>query len=156
MFYAIHTDGGARGNPGPAAIGVVIYKIELPWVTRNAESQPISQKGSVVNRFGSVIGSTTNNVAEYTAVIEALKYIIESLKNNTVEGILFYLDSTLVVNQLKGVFKIKEPTLGQLAATVHTLEHSISCPILYQYIPRALNAAPDFEVNKALDLAHVS
>ena len=87
----VYTDGGARGNPGPAAIGVYI----------------IDQDGNRVVKFGKKIGETTNNVAEYKAVYNALDWIKNNLKNN-IRNINFLLDSKLVVNQLNGIFKIKK------------------------------------------------
>ena len=95
----VYTDGGARGNPGPAAIGVYI----------------IDQDGKQVIKFGKKIGETTNNVAEYKAVYNALDWIKNNLKNN-IRNINFLLDSKLVVNQLNGIFKIKNKNLGRLYA----------------------------------------
>ena len=109
MKLIIHTDGGARGNPGPAAIGVVIEKV-IGRIKTSKESKVIAE-------FGKRIGETTNNVAEYTAVIEALRW----LKNNQINKsrirtlvIQFYLDSILVVNQLNGMFKVKDAHLREL------------------------------------------
>ena len=100
MQLIIHTDGGARGNPGPAAVGVVIETAD----------------GKTLAEFGKKIGETTNNVAEYTAVIEALKKIKNlGLKMNNEELVInFFLDSTLVVNQLMGLFKVKDSHLREL------------------------------------------
>jgi len=85
----IHCDGGSRGNPGPAAVGVVI---------KNQDNQ-------VLFEISKTIGESTNNVAEYRGVIEALKL----LKNKQVktQRINFFLDSQVVANQLAGIFKIK-------------------------------------------------
>ncbi|MCL5090951.1 MAG: ribonuclease HI family protein [Patescibacteria group bacterium] len=92
----IWTDGGARGNPGPAAIGVYIE----------------DEKGEALLKHGKKIGYATNNVAEYQAVIEALTWLKESsLELSQVD---FFLDSSLVVNQLNGVFRIKENHLRDL------------------------------------------
>ena len=132
----IHTDGGARGNPGPAAIGVVI-----------------EEEGKVIHEFGETIGETTNNVAEYKAVIEALK---ACKKNNWGgESIHFFLDSLLVVNQMKGLFKIKDAKLQELSLEARTLEKEVGGIITYQAIPREQNKEADFLVNKALDAASI-
>jgi ribonuclease HI len=102
MTYFIHTDGGARGNPGNAAIGIIIKKDAL-----------------LVTEFGMYIGQTTNNVAEYTAVKEALTYL---LKTNQERGVIqFFLDSELVVKQLTGVYKIKDIHLQKLAFFIFDL-----------------------------------
>lgn len=139
MHLIVHTDGGARGNPGPAAIGVVIEKDRKE-----------------IAGFGSRIGETTNNVAEYTAVIEALTYIKSQIPNpkfQTDEKLLidFLLDSTLVVNQLNGLFKVKETHLRELLTSVRLLEGEVGGVITYRYIPREENRRADFFVNKALD-----
>lgn len=133
MNYIIHTDGGSRGNPGNAAIGVVIE----------------NEQGEIVS-FGKRIGETTNNVAEYSAVIAALKWIIENSKDSS-KKIQFYLDSTLVVNQLNGLFKVKDANMRMLMLSVRELEQQLSAVIIYTYVPREKNSAADYEVNKALD-----
>jgi ribonuclease HI len=138
MKLIIHTDGGARGNPGPAAIGVVI------------------EDGKEIAGFGKRIGETTNNVAEYTAVIEALTYVksqIPNFRHQTDEQTLiqFFLDSTLVVNQLNGLYKVKEMHLRELLTKVRLLEGEVGGMITYTYIPREQNRRADFFVNKALD-----
>jgi len=132
-IYQIHTDGGARGNPGPAAVGVVIHK-----------------NGELLHKFGRAIGETTNNVAEYMGVIEALKYMQSILKENKHE-LLFILDSTLIVNQLNGVFKIKNPTLRELSLQVKILEQEVGGIIRYTAVPREQNQQADLLVNCALD-----
>ena len=134
----VHTDGGARGNPGPAAIGVVV-----------------EDGGKRVAGIGKVLGETTNNVAEYTAVIEALRFLVSYVSQLKSKGdsatISFYLDSTLVVNQINGLFKVKQPHLRELLFTVHSLEQQAGGEIHYASIPREQNAAADSLVNQALD-----
>ena len=144
MKLVIHTDGGARGNPGPAAVGVVIEKLT-----------PSNGALIEISGFGKTIGETTNNVAEYTAVIEALKEVAR-LKVHTGgdEGgveIEFYLDSTLVVNQLNGLFKIKEPHLRELMFAVRRMEQDVGGIITYQVVRREFNKRADYFVNQALD-----
>lgn len=136
--YFIYTDGGARGNPGQGAIGAVI----------KAENNRILQ--SIYQR----IGKTTNNIAEYSAVVKALEWIKENVSvlqcdNETI--FQFFLDSTLVVNQLKGLFKVKDGNLRNLLFTVRTLEQEICGKIYYHIIPREKNYEADALVNKALD-----
>jgi len=139
MKLFIHTDGGARGNPGPAAVGVVIE-----------EMQDEAGKRKEIAGFGKRIGETTNNVAEYTAVIEALLWIKEN-KEHIAGEFHFYLDSTLVVNQLNGLFKVKEAHLRELLTKVRIAEEEVGGVVSYSYVPRAQNYRADFFVNKALD-----
>jgi len=131
--FTIHTDGGARGNPGPAAIGVVVEK-----------------NNNLIYQLGKTIGDTTNNVAEYTAVVEALLYI-KHVKIEKQTKINFILDSMLVVNQLNGLFKIKEPKLRELVMKIRVLESETGGIITYRAVSRELNKLADLLVNKALD-----
>lgn len=149
MKLNIYTDGGARGNPGPAAIGAVIK----------------NEKGEVINSFGKVIGETTNNIAEYTAVVAALQWLrddhIVSIGRLSLTGmhrtgeprISFFLDSSLVVNQLNGLFKVKETKLRELLLKVRMLEQEMGGNVSYTYIPREKNWEADLLVNQALDNA---
>ncbi len=135
----IHTDGGSRGNPGPAATGIVI-------LTENDE---------VIHEFGTYLGTATNNVAEYTAVIDALKWLTTNdLGLNTHDlSLSFKLDSKLVVEQLSHNWKIKEFHLEKLAQTVWEMLKSSHISAKFEYIPRAQNAAADRQVNLTLDAA---
>ena len=127
---SVFTDGGARGNPGPAAVGVVIK----------------DDKGKLIHQFGRTIGETTNNVAEYQAVISALEWIKTQARP---EKVSFYSDSTLIVHQIKGEWKIKEAHLKQLVDQVHRLEDNLTTS--YTVIPREKNFNADALVNRALD-----
>lgn len=134
----IHTDGGARGNPGPAAIGVFIR----------------DENGAVVGQISRKIGEATNNVAEYQAVVAALAYLRENLPNGSfhrAEKIAFFLDSTLVVNQLNGIFRVKEPRLREFLLRIRTLEQEVGASISYTSVPREKNTEADRLVNEALD-----
>lgn len=131
--FIIYTDGGARGNPGEAAYGFVIYdgaKREL-------------------YKEGKYIGIDTNNVAEYTGVISALNYLLEQGSKDS--RIQFYLDSQLVKSQLQGIWKIKNENLRNLFFTVKSLQEKLNATIEYEYIPREQNLVADFMVNEALD-----
>lgn len=140
MSIQIHTDGGARGNPGPAAIGVVI-----DWGGGLAKRVEIKKS----------IGETTNNVAEYRGVIEALLFLRDHKEEARIksggEAIHFFLDSNLVVNQLNGLFKVKDTKLRQLLIMVRGLEGQLNISIRYQFVPRELNYRADLLVNRALD-----
>lgn len=132
----IYTDGGARGNPGPSAIGVYI----------------LDSNNKVIDGFGKPIGFATNNVAEYKAVIEALSWLLEKkelLKNE--KSVSFYLDSELVCKQLNGLYKIKNSDLRNLLFKIREKEAILSFEIKYFHVPRERNREADKLVNKALD-----
>ena len=133
----ILTDGGARGNPGPAGIGFVVK----------------DNRGKTLIRVGKYIGKTTNNVAEYQAVIEALRWLGQNgqmVKWSNCQ-IDFFLDSKLIVNQLNGLFKIKNANLRNLIFEVRGLEREIKLPIQYYCVSRRKNKEADSLVNQALN-----
>ncbi len=131
----IYTDGGSRGNPGPAALGVHITRDNAPWIS-----------------FGKTLGITTNNMAEYSAAVAALSWILEHKENlSSGEEIFFYADSQLLISQITGVYKIKSEHLRQLLGSIHKLEAAIDHPIHYRHIPREQNKLADKQVNLALD-----
>lgn len=133
----IHTDGGARGNPGEAAIGVYI-QAEIPGGGKETLAK-LSQR----------IGITTNNVAEYRAVIYALEYL---KANKTSFGAAsFYLDSLLVVKQLVGEYKIKKSHLRELYVKILSLLNDVGGTVSFYAVPRSQNTEADFLVNQALD-----
>lgn len=132
----VFTDGGSRGNPGPAATGVYIA----------------DENNKQVGGFGNLLGVTTNNVAEYKAVIQALDWIIENKKSLAENAkICFFLDSKLVCSQIIGLFKVKNVGLKDLLLDVRDREGQICLPMYYKHIPREQNAKADVYVNQALD-----
>jgi ribonuclease HI len=151
----VYTDGGSRGNPGKAAVGVVVK----------------TENGQVIGRMARNIGEATNNVAEYMAVVKALEWLKEHQRekqtseernNRTKEqlsskgmepeiSIQFYLDSVLVVNQLNGYFKVKDGKLRYLLLQIRILEQEVGGKISYAVIPREKNWEADRLVNEALD-----
>lgn len=134
MKLVIHTDGGSRGNPGQAAVGVVIE----------------SSKGETIE-LGRRLGIKTNNEAEYMAVIVALEEVIN--RKITPEQISFVLDSLLVVNQLKGSYKVKQAHLQELLSKIRKLETQIGAKMAYSHVLRGENREADRLVNEALDNA---
>lgn len=134
MKLKIFTDGGSSGNPGPAAVGAVVLG---------------DDDNCFVKRLGKKIGLTTNNVAEYTGIIEALRFVL-SLDNFSIEEINFFSDSQLVVNQLKGIYRIKDPNLKQLVKEVRSLEEKLNTDIKYHLIPREMNTEADKIVKSLL------
>lgn len=134
--YIIYTDGGARGNPGPAAAAFVVF----------------DPNGQQIHHAGFYLGNTTNNVAEYTGVIKALEWLISNTPPNSQVQVAFYLDSLLVVNQLTGKFKIKNTVLINLNQTIlSTMKQSNNISITYTHIPREKNSQADSLVNQILD-----
>lgn len=146
MNVIIHTDGGARGNPGPAAIGVVI---ESCVCSDPAHCNEI--KRALVTGFGKRIGETTNNTAEYMAVVEALMFVRDSMSKSTIQKIVFVLDSTLVAQQLNGFYKIRQSHLRDLVMRVRILESEVGAQCTYTIVRREQNREADVFVNQALD-----
>lgn len=130
MKAILRADGGARGNPGPAGIGVVLEDLD----------------GNVIGEIARGIGVATNNVAEYTALIEGLKLAQEK----GVTEVDVRMDSKLIVNQVLGEWKIKNDTLRGLAAKAESLLRRFERKSL-SYVPRAENAAADRLANQGMD-----
>lgn len=137
MILSIFTDGGSKGNPGAAAIGIVCYD---------------SNKKELF-RYRKDIGIATNNEAEYEAVITALRLVKENYNglrealSEPVKGLNFNCDSQLVVRQLSGEYKIKTDHIRELVSRVSALESELDIPITYTHIPRELNKLADALVN---------
>lgn len=132
MIFKVFTDGGSRGNPGKSACAIVVY----------------DDAGNLRKKCGKYLGIHTNNEAEYLGVIEALKYL-KTLPD--IEKVNFFLDSLLVVSQLKGEWKIKEARLREFILDIKVLEQEINKPITYTHVPRAKNAVADALLNETLD-----
>lgn len=132
----IFTDGGSRGNPGPAASAFI--------VTRD---------GKLIAKGSKFLGIETNNFAEYTAVIIALEWILKNI--DVIDGggkINFILDSELVVKQLNGVYKVKNPDMKILYQLVSKLIETIPCEFTFTSVAREKNKDADRLVNETLDL----
>ena len=135
----IYCDGGSRGNPGPATSAFVVK----------------DSAGKILHQQGFFLGITTNNQAEYQAVILALNFLSEALRDGgQFTTINLYLDSLLVVNQLSGHFKIKEQNLKkryfEIKNYLDQLE-KLEIRIIFSYIPRSQNFLADRLVNQILD-----
>ncbi|MFA5420878.1 MAG: ribonuclease HI family protein [Patescibacteria group bacterium] len=126
----IFSDGGARGNPGPAGIGAVIY----------------DKDKNILAEVSKFIGVSTNNQAEYKALIEALKKAIE-LKISEVEA---YLDSELVVKQLNREYKVKNKDIAPLFLEVYNLSQQFKS-IKFFHVRREQNKEADRLANLAMD-----
>jgi ribonuclease HI len=131
-----YTDGGSRGNPGPAALGVVIQ----------------NEKGQTLKSYGEALGVRTNNEAEYMAVISALKkikqlYGKEKIASMTVE---MCMDSELICRQLSGEYKIETEKLFPLFIIIHNLQINFG-KLVFRHVPREQNRDADRMVNEVLD-----
>ncbi|MGYP003528246898 len=131
-----YIDGGARGNPGPAAIGVYIT----------------DEAGAVLKEVGQTIGNGTNNYAEYHAVMVGLETLKQVLGEDTkATAIEIRLDSELVKKQLNGEYQINEPGLVPLFIVIHNLRVASFPNIAFTLISSEQNQEADRLVNEALD-----
>ncbi len=133
MHLIIYTDGGARGNPGPAGAGVVIYQ-------EKGDGEELAEQ------FGKYLGTATNNIAEYTALLLAIRRAREM----GATSIDFMMDSELVVKQMRREYKVKEPGLAALFVKVWN-EMPYFRKVTFTHIPREKNKAADKMVNEAID-----
>jgi len=132
----IYTDGGARGNPGPAGIGVYI----------------VDAAGAVLVAHKEAIGNATNNYAEYQAVIRALEILRQLYGKETVNmQFELRLDSELVKKQITGEYRVKEPTLMGLYMAVHNERVDNFPHLTLTHVRREFNKEADRLVNEALD-----
>lgn len=134
MDLIIYTDGASRGNPGQASYGYIIY----------------ARGGEILRQEGRILGVTTNNVAEYTGVLEAYKYILKKWGSEDSLKIELRADSRLVIEQLAGRFKLKSPHLAVIFRQIKEIEVQIG-EVKYRHVPRAENFIADRLANQALD-----
>jgi dinuclear metal center YbgI/SA1388 family protein len=128
--YELYVDGGARGNPGPAGIGARL----------------LTEEGEVAEELADFIGTATNNVAEYQAMIAGLEMALD----HGVRRLRVYADSELVVRQLTGQYRVREASLRVLHDQAVRLLHELA-DVEVVHIPREQNAAADELVNRAID-----
>jgi len=136
MNITLFTDGGSLNNPGQAAYGYAIY----------------SEKDLMFS-FSERIGIATNNIAEYTGLIKGLEKIKEFIGNKALKGIkkiIVKADSSLMVNQLNGLFRVKDSKIREQVFAIRVLENEINLPIIYIHIYREENVFADSLVKKAL------
>ncbi len=126
----LYADGGSRGNPGPSASGYVLLDLE----------------DTVIKKSGEYLGITTNNQAEY----QALKLGLEEAHKLGCREVQVYMDSLLVVNQMKGIFKVRNRDLWPIHEAIKELANQFK-KITYTHVPREFNKLADAEVNSTLD-----
>lgn len=129
--FVLYTDGAARGNPGPASIGAALF--------REGEDEPCAQ-------VSETIGETTNNVAEYRAVIAGLEAALGYAPNR----LIVRADSQLLIRQLQGSYKVKAPALKPLHRQAVSLLSRFSS-VKLEHVPREQNVVADALANHALD-----
>ena len=132
--FSIFTDGGSRGNPGPAASGVYI----------------VNAKGKEAYSLGKPLGDTTNNVAEYTAVLLACEWLNKQPVKD-ITSVHFFLDSELACRQLNGIYKVKSEGLKPLYYSIQEYRGKFAFKTVFSHIPREKNKMADALVNMALD-----
>lgn len=128
----VEADGGSRGNPGLAGSGSVVI-------------DPTT--GEVLAEVGRYLGQASNNVAEYTALIEGVR---KALEIDPDAELHVRMDSKLVVEQMSGRWKIKHPDMAELAARAREL--LTGTPVRFEWIPRLQNSRADAAANRAMDL----
>lgn len=129
--FVIEADGGSRGNPGIAAGGAVVIDADT---------------GVVVAEVGVFVGVATNNVAEYSGLIEGLK---RARALDAAAELHVRMDSKLVVEQMSGRWKIKHPDMRDLARTAHDVIGDAR--VSFEWVPRDLNGRADALANRAMD-----
>ncbi len=129
--WRINTDGGSRGNPGPGGVGVVVA----------------APDGTIVASGGAFLGHTTNNIAEYEALLWGMRAALALGARRAV----MRADSELVVKQLRGEYRVKNEGLKPLFVQAQTLRRRFDA-IEFEHVRRAQNAAADALANEAMDL----
>jgi ribonuclease HI/pterin-4a-carbinolamine dehydratase len=126
----LYADGGSRGNPGPSASGYVLLDTE----------------DNIIMKSGVYLGITTNNQAEY----QSLKFGLTEARKIGAQEVDVYMDSLLVVNQMKGLFKVKNRDLWPIHVAIKELANHFK-KVTYTHVPREMNKLSDAEVNETLD-----
>lgn len=131
MTIYAYTDGASRGNPGESGIGIILK----------------DESGTVIHSAGGYIGKTTNNVAEYTALIECLK----KAKGANCKKLVVHSDSELLVRQIQGKYRVKNEGLKKYFQRVHRLLKSAPFEFEIRYVSREQNRDADMLANVGID-----
>lgn len=138
MHLTIHTDGGSLNNPGPAACAYIIS----------------DDKHTTVEKKSLFLGAQTNNFAEYSGVKNALLSLLSLRKRLKFASLSFISDSQLMVNQLNGLFKIKNSAIRTFVFEIRSLEQQLAVPISYTHVLREKNQEADALVKECLAPYH--
>ena len=128
----VNCDGAARGNPGPAGIGAVVR----------------DERGRVLRKVAEGIGVATNNVAEYRAALAGL----QAARELGAKSVLLRSDSRLLIEQLAGRFRVKNPTLIRLYQEVRDVTRTFPGGVAFEHVPRELNRDADRLANRGVDM----
>jgi len=139
MHFTLYADGGARGNPGPAGAGAVVF----------------DQSGKRVVEVSDYLGVATNNVAEYEAVLRGLAALKDAFPEGYFKNakVTVKMDSKLVIEQMKGAYRVKHPNLIPRHLEIKNLIARNFSTIEFVHVPRAQNADADLLANRAMDRA---
>lgn len=135
MEVSAYTDGGARGNPGPSAYGIVVYDIHH----------------QIIHQEGKYLGVKTNNEAEYAGLIAVLAWLVDHQSDQLITKINLFSDSELLVRQINGQYKVKSPNLKPLYQTAISLLSRLSVPYTFTHLFRESNVLADQLANQAMD-----
>lgn len=136
MQYVLYADGGARGNPGPAGAGAVAFDLI----------------GKRVAEVSDYLGEATNNVAEYEAVIRGLKALDAAFPGQMRSAnVTVRMDSKLVVEQMKGAYKVKHPNLIPRYMEARNVIARSFGTVTFEHVPRERNEDADLLANRAMD-----
>lgn len=131
MTLTAFTDGASRGNPGESGLGIVVRK----------------EDGTVLLTRSRYLGRTTNNVAEYSALLE----LLEAVRTIPCTRVVAHSDSELMVRQVKGEYKVRDPELKILHARVLAILREAPYTFELRHVPRSLNAQADRLANEGID-----
>lgn len=137
MQFTLYADGGARGNPGPAGAGAVVF----------------DSMGKRVVEVADYLGETTNNVAEYEAVLRGLKALVAEYEGEFLRSVPLEIrmDSKLVIEQLKGAYRVKHPNLVPRYLEVKNMITRNFTTVRFTHVPREQNKDADELANRAMD-----
>lgn len=137
MLYTLYADGGARGNPGPAGAGAVAF----------------DSIGKRVAEVADYLGVATNNIAEYEAIIRGLKALLEAFPEGhfRTNEVLVRMDSKLVIEQMKGSYKVKHPNLVPRHLEAKNVIARSFGGVSFEHVPRERNRDADELANRAMD-----
>lgn len=138
MKLIIHTDGGSLNNPGPAACSYVISKPD----------------STIIEKRSLFLGNQTNNFAEYSGVKNALIALLRLKDSFPITLLSFVSDSLLMVNQLTGIYKVKNEKIQEFVFEIRSLEQQVGVPIKYTHVLRERNQAADDLVKECLFTHH--
>lgn len=131
MKLLLYTDGASRGNPGDSGIGIVLRDNE----------------GNTIDSLAAYIGKTTNNVAEYVALIAGLQVA----QKHPCQHLVVHADSELMVRQLNGTYKVRNERLKRYFREIETLLRTVPFTVTFTHVPREQNAEADALANRGID-----